>query len=104
MIVERIVVGEPDVRDEYTNLRVEADYLLILRLRSGQVSNLSNSMTRTMKGLVLIQAPLFTDYRYGDRVRVEGARSVQTPTSTSDLTIASTSRVRMCIRSCRARD
>jgi hypothetical protein len=47
------VVGEPDVRDTYTDLRVEADHLLI--------SNLLDSVTRTVKGLVLVQMPPFTD-------------------------------------------
>jgi competence protein ComEC len=71
VIVEGIVVGEPDTRDAYTNLRVEADRLII-----------ADQPTRTVKGLVLVQAPPFTDYRYGDRVRAEG--KLQTPTSTSD--------------------
>ncbi len=74
VIIEGIVAGEPDVRDTYTNLRVEADHLLI--------SNLSESVTRTVKGLVLVQAPPFTDFRYGDRVRVEG--KLQTPANTSE--------------------
>ena len=85
VIIEGVVVGEPDTRDAYTNLRVEADHLLILRLGSGQVSNLPGAITRTVRGLVLVQAPPFTDFRYGDRVRAEGTRSVQTPTNTSDL-------------------
>jgi len=72
--VEGIVVGEPDVRDAYTNLRVEADHLLS--------SNLDGGVTRTVKGLVLVQASPFTDFRYGDRVRAEG--KLQTPTDTSD--------------------
>ncbi len=74
VIVEGIVVSEPDARDTYTNLRVEADHLLI--------SNLSESVTRTVEGLILIQAPAFTDYRYGDRIRAEG--KLQTPTDSPD--------------------
>ena len=35
VIVEGIVVGEPDVRDAYTNLRVEADHLLSSNLDCG---------------------------------------------------------------------
>ena len=73
VIVEGIVVGEPDVRDKYTNLRVEADRLII-----------ADQLTRTVRGLMLVQAPPFADYRYGDRVRAEGTRSVQTPTSTGE--------------------
>ena len=88
--VEGVVVGEPDARDTYTNLRIEADHLLILRLRSGQVSNLPDSITRTVRGLVLVQAPPtsassvepFTDYRYGDRIRAEG--KLESPTNTGD--------------------
>ena len=74
VIVEGVVVDEPDARDKYTNLRVEADQLLI--------SNLGDSVTRTVKGLVLVQAPPFIDYRYGDWIRAEG--KLQTPTDTSD--------------------
>jgi competence protein ComEC len=74
VIVEGVVVGKPEARDRYTNLRVEADHLLI--------SNLSDSVTRTVKGLVLIQVPPFTDFCYGDRVRAEG--KLQTPTNTDD--------------------
>jgi len=35
VIVEGIVVGEPDTRDKYTNLRVEAGHLLISNLDGG---------------------------------------------------------------------
>jgi competence protein ComEC len=66
VIVEGAVVAEPDVRDKYTNLRVQADKLSI-----------TDQPTRTAKGLALIQAPPFSDYRYGDRVRAEG--KLQTP-------------------------
>jgi len=76
VIVEGVIIGEPDPRDQYTNLRVEVDHLLI--------SNLSDGVTRTVRGLVLIQAPPFTDFRYGDRIRAEGTRSVQTPTDTGE--------------------
>jgi competence protein ComEC len=74
VIVEGIVVSEPDRRDAYTNLRVEADHLLI--------PNVADGITRTVKGLVLVQAPPFTDFRYGDRIRAEG--KAQTPTNTGD--------------------
>jgi competence protein ComEC len=74
VIVEGVVTAEPDARDAYTNLRVEADQLLI--------SNLPDGITRTVKGLVLVQAPPFTDFRYGDRLRVEG--KLQTPTDSGD--------------------
>jgi len=71
VIVEGMIVSEPDVRDAYTNLRVEADKLVI-----------ADQPTRTVKGLVLVQAPPFTDFRYGDRVRAEG--KLQTPTNAGD--------------------
>ncbi len=71
--VEGIVVGEPDMRDTYTNLRVEAERLII-----------TDQPTRTVRGLVLVQAPPFTDFRYGDRIHAEGTRSVQTPANTGD--------------------
>jgi competence protein ComEC len=69
--VEGVVAAEPDVHDAYTNLRVEADRL-----------TLADQPTRTVKGLVLVQAPPFSDFRYGDRVRAEG--KLQTLTDTSD--------------------
>ena len=56
------------MRDKYTNLRVEAGKLSI----TGQP-------VRTVKGLVLVQASPFSDYRYGDRIRAEG--KLQTPTN-----------------------
>jgi competence protein ComEC len=71
VIVEGIIVSEPDARDAYTNLRVEAERLII-----------TDQPTRTVKGLVLVQAPPFTDFRYGDRIRAEG--KLQTPTDTGD--------------------
>ena len=72
-MVEGIVVAEPDVRDKYTNLRVQADKLSI-----------ADQPARKVKGLVLVQAPPFSDFRYGDRIRAEGTRSVQTPTDTGE--------------------
>ena len=42
VIAEGVVVGEPDARDKYTNLRVEADRLAI-----------TNQPTKTVKGMVL---------------------------------------------------
>ena len=71
VIVEGVIVGEPDARDQYTNLRVEADKPVI-----------SHQPTQTVKGLVLVQVPPFTDFRYGDRIRAEG--KLQTPTRSSE--------------------
>ena len=70
-IVEGIIIAEPDARDAYTDLRVEADKLII-----------TDQPTQTVRGLVLVQAPPFTDFRYGDRVRAEG--KLQTPTDSGD--------------------
>jgi len=52
VIVEGVVVSEPDVRDTltHTNLRVEANKLII-----------TDQPTKTVRGLVLIQAPPFSD-------------------------------------------
>jgi competence protein ComEC len=71
VIVEGVVISEPDARDKYTNLRVESDRLAI-----------TDQPTKTVKGLVLVQVPLFTDFRYGDRIRAEG--KLQTPTNTNE--------------------
>jgi competence protein ComEC len=71
VVVESIVVGEPDTCDAYTNLRVQAEKLAI-----------TDQPTRSVKGLVLVQAPPLADFRYGDHVRAEG--KLQTPTNTSD--------------------
>ncbi len=99
VVVEGVVTAEPDARDAYTNLRVESDRLII-----------TDQPTRTVRGLVLVQAPPFTDFRYGDRVRAEG--KLQTPTSTSDFDyreylarqdVYSTPHLRWVQVSCRAR-
>ena len=37
-----------------------------------------------MRGLVLIETPPFSDFRYGNRMRAGGTRSVQTPANTSE--------------------
>jgi hypothetical protein len=71
VIAEGVVVGEPDARDAYTNLRVESDKLII-----------SDQPMRTAEGWVLIQAPPFSDFRYGDRICAEG--KLQTPANTGD--------------------
>jgi len=71
--VEGVVVSEPDARDTLarTNLRVEADRLII-----------TDQPTRTVRGLVLVQAPPFTDYRYGDHIRAEG--KLETPVNSAE--------------------
>jgi hypothetical protein len=88
VIVEGIVVGEPDTRDAYTDLRVEVDHLLI--------SDLPDGITRTVHSLVLIQAPPFSDFRYGDRMRAES--KLQAPTDTGISRTANILHGRACIR------
>ena len=90
VIVEDVAAAGPNGRDAYTNLRVEADKLIV-----------TDQSTRTMCGLVLVQVPPFTDYRYGDRILAEG--KLQTPANTSDFDYREPLLVRMFIRSCRAR-
>jgi len=46
VIVKGLIVDEPGTRDAYTNLRIEADQLII-----------TDQPTRTVKGPVLVQAP-----------------------------------------------
>jgi competence protein ComEC len=59
--IEGVVVGEPDEREHYTNLRVRAE-----RLR------LPDGAEQEVEGLVLVKADRYPQRRYGDRVRVEG--------------------------------
>jgi hypothetical protein len=54
------VDGEPDVRDTYTNLRLAMD-----RVRIEDTEHL-------VKGRVLIRAPRYPEYMYGDELEVEG--------------------------------
>ena len=66
--LEGVVIAEPDVRDTHVNLRLRVDRLE----REGEVP-------RPVKGLVLIRAPRFPLYAYGDRLRVTGL--LETPPS-----------------------
>jgi competence protein ComEC len=59
--LEGVVMGEPDERDAYTNLRVRADRLV-----------LSDKTEMPIKGLVLVKADRFPQRSYGDRVQVRG--------------------------------
>jgi competence protein ComEC len=58
---EGLVVGEPDERDEYTNLRVRARRLL-----------LPDGVEREVDGLALVSTARYPRHKYGDEVRVEG--------------------------------
>ena len=88
--VEGIVAAEPEARDAHTNLRIGADKLTI-----------TDQPTKTVKGLALVQAPPFTDYRYGDRVRAKG--KLQTPTDSPDFSYREYLAHQAFTRSCRAR-
>ena len=59
--VTGIVMGEPDRRPLYTNLRVQAESL-----------TLPNGRQIPATGLVLVKAPVYTPARYGDRVQCQG--------------------------------
>jgi competence protein ComEC len=63
--VEGVVVGYPDVRDVRTFYRLRAEALTI------------GDATRPVAGDVLVQAPRFPEYHYGDRLRASG--QLQTP-------------------------
>ncbi|HET89182.1 MAG TPA: DNA internalization-related competence protein ComEC/Rec2 [Chloroflexi bacterium] len=64
--LEGVVVGEPDERATYTNLRLRAERL-----------TLPDGATLDVEGLVLVKANRYPERRYGDRVLVEGA--LETP-------------------------
>ncbi|MEA3339029.1 MAG: DNA internalization-related competence protein ComEC/Rec2 [Chloroflexota bacterium] len=59
--LEGVVVGEPDEREHYTNLRVRAERL-----------TLPDYLELDVDGLVLVKAGRYPQRRYGDRVRVRG--------------------------------
>ncbi len=59
--LEGIVVGEPDEREYYTNLRVRAERL-----------TLPGGTELDADGLTLVKADRYPERHYGDRVRVEG--------------------------------
>jgi competence protein ComEC len=56
-----LVVGEPDVRDTYTNLRLSAESMTS-----------PGGAERTVRGVALVHAPRYPEYRYGDRLQVTG--------------------------------
>lgn len=58
--LQGVVVGEPDVRGTYTNLRLRADNLLI------------DNASYAVEGLALVRVPRYPEYRYGDRLEVAG--------------------------------
>ncbi len=68
--LEGIVRGYPDVRDTWTNLRLEAEQLEI------------EDNPQPVQGTVLVRAPRFPEHHYGDRLRVSGL--LQTPPEFED--------------------
>ncbi|MCX7680425.1 MAG: DNA internalization-related competence protein ComEC/Rec2 [Anaerolineae bacterium] len=59
--LEGVVVGEPDEREGYVNLRVRGERL-----------TLPDGSVREVKGLVLVKADPYPPRHYGDRIRVSG--------------------------------
>jgi competence protein ComEC len=58
--LEGVVSGYPDVRDTWTNLKIEAESI---ELEGEQYP---------VRGAVLIRAPRFPEHSYGDRLRISG--------------------------------
>lgn len=61
-VIEGFVQAPPEVRDQYTLLTVEVD----------QVRLVEEQTYRPVSGRLLARAPMGGDWRYGDRVRLEG--------------------------------
>lgn len=59
--LEGVVVGEPDEREHYTNLRVRVERL-----------TLPDGAELDVDGLALVKADRYPEHHYGDRVQVEG--------------------------------
>ncbi len=68
--VEGVVSDEADVRDTYTNLRVAVSKVEV----GGQ--------ERDVKGTVLVRAPRYPEYDYGDELKIEGL--LETPPELED--------------------
>jgi competence protein ComEC len=56
-----LVTGEPDERDTYTNLRLDAESMIT-----------PGGAERAVRGVALLRAPRYPEYRYGDRLQVTG--------------------------------
>ncbi|MCK4976539.1 MAG: ComEC/Rec2 family competence protein, partial [Anaerolineales bacterium] len=61
-IIEGILVEPPDQRDAYTNLRLSAE----------EIRPIDNLLFTPVGGLLLARVPANGDWRYGDRLRLEG--------------------------------
>jgi competence protein ComEC len=64
-VVEGVVVSPPDKRDQYTYLRVQAE----------RISSIEGIGFSPVQGLLLARVSSVGDWRYGDRVRLEGLLS-----------------------------
>jgi competence protein ComEC len=65
-----IISRDPDVRDAYTNLYVQVEQLR------------QDSSEHAVQGQILVQAPRYGDYAYGDRISIQG--SLLTPPEFDD--------------------
>ena len=70
-ILTGIVAAEPDVRATYTNLRVQADTI-----------TLEDESQHQVRGLALVRAARYPEYRYGDRLEIRGL--LETPPEFAD--------------------
>ena len=68
--LQGVVVGEPDIRSTYTNLRLRAEHLLI------------ENASHNVEGLALVRVPRYPEYHYGDRLEVSGL--LETPPEFED--------------------
>jgi hypothetical protein len=59
--IDGVIDADPDVRDTYTNLRVNADRL-----------SLPDKSSRPIEGVVLVRPSCPAEFHYGDRLRVTG--------------------------------
>jgi competence protein ComEC len=78
--IEGTVSGEADVRDTYTNLRVAVSRIEV----DGQESELANQRIseHEVRGTVLVRAPRYPEYDYGDELEIEGL--LETPPELED--------------------
>jgi competence protein ComEC len=63
--LEGVVAGYPDVRDTWTNLRVETEAIT-------PSANAITGGVRPIHGTVLVRAPRYPKYHYGDRLKISG--------------------------------
>jgi len=68
--IEGVVSGEPDVRDTYTNLRVAVARIEV------------DGQERDVSGTVLVRAPRYPQYDYGDELEIGGL--LETPPELED--------------------